>query len=98
FVRPAPLVIKVFSSIFFVLFGSVGLLLGVFALKLWLGISRVRIETGRVMVSNKILGIGLTRTVPSSEIADIALPIGLPSGGGAGTPYYDIRFLCKNGR
>jgi hypothetical protein len=98
FVSSAPLAVKVFSVFFFGLFGVVGVLIGVFALKLWLGISRICIEAGQLTVSNKILGIGLTRTTASSEIAEITLPIGLQAGGGSGTPYYDIRFLCKNGR
>src|SRR6266481_3350680 len=43
------------------------------------------------------------RPKPSSRIAcadvsDLKLNVGLQTGGGSGTPYYDIQLICRDGR
>jgi hypothetical protein len=39
-----------------------------------------------------------SHSIPCSDISDLKLKVGMQSGGGSGTPYYDIQVICRDGR
>src|SRR5207247_9135240 len=57
---------------------------------LWLLRRRVTIENRLVTIRSSVLGIARTREIPCADISDLKLGIGMQSGGGEGTPYYNI--------
>jgi len=79
--------------IFPVAFGFFDLLLLMGAAQLWLGTSRVVIDSSRVRVQSGLFGGGKWREFPKSQILDIQAVITAQQGGASGTPYYDIRLL-----
>lgn len=79
--------------IFPVAFGFADLLLLTGAVQLWLGTSRVVIDSTHVRVQSGLLGGGKWREYPKSQILDIQAVITAQQGGSTGTPYYDIRLL-----
>ncbi len=79
--------------IFPVVFGFFDLLLLMGAAQLWLGTSRVVINSSHVRVQSGLLGGGKWREYPKSQILDIQALITAQQGGSTGTPYYDIRLL-----
>jgi hypothetical protein len=90
------LMVRLGAPIFFpVVFGAFGLLLFVLALDIWLVSSRVLIEGGTVTIRSGILGIARTRRIPSSEISDVRLAIGMQSGG---TAFYEVKLVLSGGR
>ena len=82
--------------LFVVTFGLFDAFLVTMVLTLWLGTSRVVVEAGSVTVRTAILGIGVRRRFPSSEVVAVELPIGMQSGDGSGTPYYDLRLVLQS--
>ena len=84
--------------IFAVVVGLFELLLLGIILGLWLGESKVVIESGTVQVRGGLLGFGPKHVVSCSDVTDIALKIGMQTGGASGTPYYDIQLSYANGR
>jgi hypothetical protein len=79
--------------IFPVVFGLFDLLLLTGAVQLWLGTSRVLVESGRVRVQAGLLGCGKWREYSKSQILDVQAVITAQQGGATGTPYYDIRLM-----
>ena len=62
---------------------------------LWFGSTRTLIDPHGVTVSRRFLGVGLTRRVPSEDIEDLELKIGMQS---KRTPYYDIHLRLRSGK
>jgi len=92
------LLMHVHAPIFFsVVFGGFGLLIGYFALQMWLATTRVII--GSVLrFQSGLLGGGKVREIAASDIASITDRIGAQSGNGTGTPYYDIELNLTDGK
>jgi hypothetical protein len=85
-------------AFFPIIFGLFDLLMAYIALTLWLGTSRVVINSGQLRVRSGMLGMGAVREIPFSQIATIKSAITAQQGGSAGTPYYDIQLMTVNGR
>ena len=83
--------------IFPIAFGGVGLLVGYFALQMWLATTRVIIGSSLHFQSG-ILGGGKVREINLSDTASITDRVGAQSGNGTGTPYYDIELNLTDGR
>lgn len=83
--------------IFPVAFGGFGLLIGYFAVQMWLGTTRVVIGSS-LRLQSGLLGGGKVREIALSEISSITDRIGAQSGNGTGTPYYDIELNLTNGK
>ena len=83
--------------IFPVAFGGFGLLIGYFAVQMWLGTTRVVIGSA-LRLQSGLLGRGKVREIALSEISSITDRIGAQSGNGTGTPYYDIELNLTNGK
>jgi hypothetical protein len=79
--------------IFPIAFGLFDFLLLMGAAQLWLGCSRVVINSTHVRVQSGLLGGGKWREFPKSQVLDIQAVITAQQGGSTGTPYYDIRLL-----
>ncbi len=56
------------------------------------------ISSSSVTVCRGIIELGKRRELPFSQITGIKMPIGMQSGQGSGTPYYNIAFGLSNGR
>jgi hypothetical protein len=83
--------------IFPIVFGGFGLLVGYFALQMWLGTTRVVIGSS-LRFQSGLLGGGKVREIALSDIASITDRIGAQSRNGTGTPYYDIEMNLPNGK
>lgn len=84
------------APLFFpIVFGAFGLILLAGVLRLWLGVTRVEVERGRVSVTSGLLGGGRTRVIAASDVADVTVAIGMQAGS---TPYYDVRIVRTNRR
>ena len=59
---------------------------------------RIIIEPENITIRRSLLGISWLRTVPSSDVSDLKLAVGMQTGGAEGTPYYDIQLICRDGR
>lgn len=81
--------------IFPVVFGGFTALLVVCAVELWLGVTRVRLEPDRVLVTTRTLGLGRTRELAADQIREVITRIGMTSGR---TVWYDIEILPHAGR
>jgi hypothetical protein len=84
--------------LFPVVFGLVDLVLLGIVLYLWLGTSTITHDGGTLRVRNSVLGIGVTQAVPCADVVAVDSPITMQTGGGSGTPYYSVRFRCRDGR
>ena len=80
----------------FFLIGDIVLLLAV--IMMWFVSDRVAIEAGRVTIRRGFLGITWSRRIACADVSDLKLNVGLQTGGGSGTPYYDIQLICRDGR
>lgn len=78
-------------------FGGFGLLIGYFALQMWLGTTRVMIGSS-LRLQSGLLGGGRVREIALPDIASITDRVGAQSGNGTGTPYYDIELNLTNGK
>lgn len=83
--------------IFPVAFGGFGLLVGYFALQMWLGTTRVIIGSS-LRFQSGLLGGGKVREIAVSDIDSITDRVGAQSGNGTGTPYYDIQLNLTDGK
>jgi len=83
--------------LFVVVFGLFDSLLVMMVAALWLGSSRVVVEAGIVMARTSILGIGVGRRIPCADVVAVDMPIGMQSGDGSGTPYYDLGLVRGDG-
>jgi hypothetical protein len=83
--------------IFPIAFGGFGLLIGYFALQMWLATARVIIGSS-LRLQSGLLGGGKVREIAVSDIASITDRIGAQSGNGSGTPYYDIELNLTDGK
>jgi len=83
----------IFFSIFFGLFD---LLLLYAVLQLWFGVSKVLIESGQLTVNSGFLWLGVSKSIPCSQVEDIQIAIGMQSGGRSGTPYYKIELITSD--
>jgi hypothetical protein len=79
-------------------FAAFDLLIFLITLSLWLSSSLVTIEAGTVTVRGGLFSLGPRHVVPCSDIAEIAIPIGMQTGGASGTPYYNLQLVCRDGR
>jgi hypothetical protein len=84
----APIVFPIVTGLF-------GILLAMFALDLWLKVSRVRVESGTVTVATGYLEPGRERQLVATEVADVVTAIGMQAGK---TVYYDILIRRKDGK
>ncbi len=87
--------IPIFGTLIFGLFDLILLLI---ALSLWLGVERVIVERGTITTRNTILGLGRVHQIPCADVAELKLSVGMQTGGGSGTPYYDIQLVNRAGR
>jgi hypothetical protein len=83
--------------IFPIAFGGFGLLIGYFALQMWLATTRVIIGSSLRLQSGH-LGGGKVREIALSDIASITDRIGAQSGNGTGNAYYDIELNLTDGK
>jgi hypothetical protein len=83
--------------LFVVVFGLFDALLVMIVASLWLGTSRVVVEAGTVTARTSILGVGIRHRVPCTDVVAVEMPIGMQSGDGSGTPYYDLRLVRRDG-
>lgn len=75
--------------------GLFGLLILNGVLQFWSGTTRVVADTDGLTVTNKLLGMGRTRTIPAGDVVEIKTRTGTTMGQ---TPYLDIKVICRNGR
>jgi hypothetical protein len=81
--------------LFPVVFGLFELLLLWMSLQLWLGVSRVTAEPGKLLLAKGIGSPGGEHTLPSAEVADVIAAIGMQAGA---IPYYDVVVRQKDGK
>lgn len=81
--------------LFPIVFALFGLILIYGTLQLWLGVSRVTVDAGTVVVASGYLSPGQERRLTASEIADVSTSIGMQAGS---RPYYDVVILGKDGK
>jgi hypothetical protein len=84
----APLVFPIVTGFF-------GVLILIGALDLWLGVSRVAVDSGTLTWATGYLVAGRERTLHGSEIADVIASIGMQAGT---TVYYDVTVVQKKGK
>ena len=84
----APLVFPIVTGLF-------GLLIALGVLDLWLGVSRVSADTGRLSWASGYLVPGRERSIAASEVADVIPTIGMQAGK---TVYHDVTVVRKNGK
>ncbi|HZI76352.1 MAG TPA: hypothetical protein VFD73_20505, partial [Gemmatimonadales bacterium] len=80
--------------VFPVVFGLTELIVIWISLRMWLGVSRVTVRPGTLLLAS---GLGYPyrqRTLPASAIADITVAIGMQAGA---VPYYDLVVRQKDG-
>jgi len=87
-----------FPWIFIVVTALVEMLMLFIIADLWCGSTTVIIGSGAVQRRRSLLGIGAWRTIPFADISSVILNISMQTTGRAGTPYYEIRAMLKNGR
>ncbi len=76
-------------------FAIVALLVLWGVLQLWLGVSRVTVESGEVVLASGYLWPSRERRWPLSEIGGVMPRIGMQAGG---DPYYDLVLVRSDGR
>jgi len=78
--------------------GLAGLVFFLIMLQLWFGTERVVIEDGKLTTRSAILGVARTRSFDLASITGFELKVGMQTGGGSGTPYWDIHLIDRGGR
>jgi hypothetical protein len=76
-------------------FGLFQFILLYMVLELWLGVSRVTVDSGVVTVASGYVAPFRERRFPAAEIAEVTTKIGMQAGG---TPYYDLTLVRSDGR
>jgi hypothetical protein len=84
----APIVFPIVTGVF-------GILIAVFALDLWLKVSRVIVDSGTLTVATGYLEPGRERKLTAAEVADVVAAIGIQAGK---TVYYDVVIRRKDGK
>jgi hypothetical protein len=84
----APIVFPIVTGVF-------GILIAVFALDLWLKVSRVIVDSGTLTVATGYLEPGRERKLTAAEVADVVAAIGMQAGK---TVYYDVVIRRKDGK
>lgn len=67
----------------------------VICVDLWLSSTTVTVEKGWVSRRYAILGVGVTKAWPTSDVDKVILRIGSQTQGRTGVPYYDVRASLK---
>jgi hypothetical protein len=80
--------------IFPLLFGFFDLLLLWISLQLWLGVSRVTVRSGALLLAKGLAYPGREQKIAAEMITDVAPAIGMQAGS---TPYYDVVVRRKDG-
>ena len=75
--------------------GLIELLLLFFVIQLWFSTSHLVVDHNSLVMTNGLLGLGRTRTIPASDITGITTTIGMTAGT---TVYRDLQILCGTGR
>jgi len=78
--------------------GLFGLLFFLIMLQLWFGTERVVVEGGELTTRSAILGVARARSFDCASITGFELTVGMQTGGGTGTPYWDIQLINREGR
>ena len=81
--------------VFPIVTGLFGVLITLFALDLWLKVSRVTVASGTLTVASGYVTPGRERTLTTAEIADVGAAIGMQAGKSV---YYDVVIRRKNGK
>jgi hypothetical protein len=81
--------------VFQLIFGAVGLLLTWATVSLWLGVSRVTVSDGTVVVASGLVAPLRERRIPAADISEVKAGIGMQAGN---TPYYDLVLMRKDGK
>ena len=84
----APLIFPIITGVF-------GILIAIFALDLWLKVSRVTVASGTLTVATGYLDPGRERKLTADEVADVVAAIGMQAGK---TIYYDVMIRRKDGK
>lgn len=72
-----------------------GILILIGALDLWIGVSRVTVDSGSVNVATGYLLPGRERSIAAADVADVSVAIGMRAGS---TVYYDVALVQKGGK
>jgi hypothetical protein len=83
--------------IFIIVTALFDLLMLFIVLDLWFGSTTVLVSAGTVRRRGGFLGAGGWQTIAAAEIASLSPTISMQTSGRAGTPYYEIRVVLKNG-
>jgi hypothetical protein len=78
-------------------FAAFGLLLLFALFDFILGRSTIRAGRDRLVVTRSWLGFVRSRTYPVQQVVSASATVGMTSGGGSGTPYYDVNLGLSSG-
>jgi hypothetical protein len=81
--------------VFQLLFGVFGLFLLWATIALWLGVTRVTVGDGEVVVSSGLLAPFRERRLSAADVAEVVAKIGMQAGN---RPYYDLVLVRKDGK
>jgi hypothetical protein len=81
--------------LFPIVFGLFQVLLLFMVLELWLGVSRVTVDSSAVTVASGYVAPFRERRYAAAEIAEVTTKIGMQSGG---RPYYDLTLVRADGK
>jgi hypothetical protein len=84
----APMVFPIVTAVF-------GILIAIFALDLWLKVSRVTVDSGTLTIATGYLEPGRERKLTAAEVSDVVAAIGMQAGK---TVYYDVLIRTKDGK
>jgi hypothetical protein len=84
----APIVFPIVTGVF-------GILIAIFALDLWLKVSRVTVDSGTLTIATGYLEPGRERKLTAAEVSDVVTAIGMQAGK---TVYYDVLIRRKDGK
>jgi hypothetical protein len=84
----APIVFPIVTGVF-------GILIAIFALDLWLNVSRVTVDNGTLTVATGYLVPGRERKLTAAEVADVVTAIAMQAGK---TVHYDVVIRRKDGK
>lgn len=84
--------------IFPFLFGIFGVIILVLLFDFAFGRTTIRASRRALQIRRSWFGIGSTRSVDPAQIDSVTTVVGMTSGGGNGTPYYNVRLRIKDGK
>jgi hypothetical protein len=85
-------------TLFFILFGLTDVLIIAGFLHVAFGSARISVRSGEILSHRGILGIGLTRLIPISDVASIVAVVSMQQGGNSTNALHAIRLRLKDGR